>query len=84
MAGIFVPIVFNTPDIFVSIFSTLFYFFCIASCLFSTTKLFKREIFTRTGAFFLVDKPIKHIFMFTPSVGIKHFEVDGKHVFAYF
>ena len=31
-----------------------------------------------------MDKPIKHIFLFTPSVGGKHFEVDEKHVFAYF
>ena len=31
-----------------------------------------------------MDKPIKHIFVFTPSVGVKHFEVDEKHVFAYF
>jgi hypothetical protein len=23
-----------------------------------------------------VDKPIKHIFVFTPSVGVKHFELD--------
>ena len=27
-----------------------------------------------------MDKPIKHIFVFTPSVGVKHFEVDEKHV----
>jgi hypothetical protein len=32
----------------------------------------------------LVGKPIKYIFVFTPSVGVKHFEVDKKHVFAYF
>jgi hypothetical protein len=23
-----------------------------------------------------------NFFVFTPSVGVKHFEVDGKHVFA--
>ena len=30
------------------------------------------------------EKPIKHIFVFTPSVGVKHFWVDlnGKHVFV--
>ena len=29
-------------------------------------------------------KPIKHVFVFTPSVGVKHFRVDldGRHVFA--
>ena len=29
-------------------------------------------------------KPIKHVFMFTPSVRVKHFLVDlnGKHVLA--
>ena len=30
------------------------------------------------------EKPIKQVFVFTPSVGVKHFWVDfnGKHVFA--
>ena len=29
-------------------------------------------------------KPIKHVFVFTPSVGVKYFWVDlgGRHVFA--
>ena len=29
-------------------------------------------------------KPIKHVFVFTPSVGVKHFSVDqdGRHVSA--
>ena len=29
-------------------------------------------------------KPIKHVFVFTPSVGVKHFwvDLDGRHVFA--
>ena len=29
-------------------------------------------------------KPNKHVFVFTPSVGIKHFwvDLDGRHVFA--
>ena len=29
-------------------------------------------------------KPIKHVFVFTPSVGVEYFWVDlnGKHVFA--
>ena len=44
-----------------------------------------REISTRTWSIYLVDeKPNKHIFVFTPSVGVEHFLVglDGKHVFA--
>ena len=44
-----------------------------------------REISTRTYSIYLVDgKPIKHVFVFTPSVGVEHFWVDlnGKHVFA--
>jgi hypothetical protein len=44
-----------------------------------------REISTRTWSIYLVDKkPIKHDFMFTPSVGVKHFWVDpdGRHIFA--
>ena len=42
-----------------------------------------REISTRTWSIYLVDeKPIKHIFVFTPSVGVKHFwvDLDGRHV----
>ena len=36
-----------------------------------------REISTRTWSIYLVDgKPNKHVFMFTPSVGVKHFWVD--------
>jgi hypothetical protein len=34
----------------------------------------------------LVDKkPNKHVFVFTPSVGIKHFlvDLDERHVFVY-
>ena len=29
-------------------------------------------------------KPIKHVFMFTPIVGVEHFlvDLDGNHVFA--
>ena len=29
-------------------------------------------------------KPIEHVFVFTPSVGVKHFwvDLDGRHVFA--
>ena len=44
-----------------------------------------REISTRTYSTYLVDgKPIKHVFVFTPSVGVKNFWVglDGRHVFA--
>ena len=44
-----------------------------------------REISIRTWSIYLVDKkPIKHVFVFTPSVGIKHFwvDLDGRYVFA--
>ena len=44
-----------------------------------------REISTRTLSIYLIDrKPIKHVFVFTPSVGVKHFwvDLDGRHVFA--
>ena len=57
--------------------------FCIAPCLFSATKLW--EIATRTWNIYLVDgKPIKHVFLFTPSVGLEQFwvDLDGRHVFA--
>ena len=46
-------------------------------------KLF-REIATRTWSIYLVDgKPNKHVFGFTPSVGVEHFwvDLDGRHVF---
>ena len=36
-----------------------------------------REISIRTQSIYLVDgKPIKHVFVFTPSVGVKYFWVD--------
>jgi hypothetical protein len=57
--------------------------FCIAPYLFSAIKLW--EIVTRTWSIYLVDeKPNKHVFVFTPSVGVEHFWVDlnGKHVFT--
>ena len=44
-----------------------------------------REISTRTWSIYLVDgKPIKHVFVFTPSVGVEYFwvDLDEKHVFA--
>ena len=30
------------------------------------------------------EKPIKHVFVFTASVGVKHFweDLDGRHVFV--
>ena len=43
------------------------------------------EIATKTWSIYLVDgKPIKHVFVFTPSEGVEHFRVDldGRHVFA--
>jgi hypothetical protein len=63
------------------IFWTLFFFsllflwitFCIAPCLFSATKLWERYQ-QELGAFiWWMEKPIKHIFVFTPSVGVKYF-----------
>ena len=57
--------------------------FCIAPCLFSTTKLLRDS-----------NKNLEHLyggwktyhacFVFTPRVGIEHFwvDLDGKHVFA--
>jgi hypothetical protein len=73
-----------------SIFSQLFFSFlmnnfCIALCLFSAIKLW--EISIRIWSIYLVEeKPNKHVFVFTPSVGVEHFWVvlDGRHVFAYF
>ena len=44
-----------------------------------------REIATRTWSIYLVDeKTIKHVFVFTPSVGVEYFwvDLDGRHVFA--
>ena len=36
-----------------------------------------QEIATKTWNIYLMDeKPIKHVFVFTPSVGVKHFWVD--------
>ena len=89
-AGIRVPIVLNISDTFISIFSHHHFFsflsffmnnFCIALCLLSATKLW--EIATRTWSIYLVDgKPNKHVFGFTPSVGVEHFwvDLDGRHI----
>ena len=44
-----------------------------------------REISTRTLSIYLVDKkPNNHVFVFTPSVGVKYFwvDLDERHVFA--
>ena len=44
-----------------------------------------REIATRTLSIYLVDgKPIKHVFVFTPSVRVKYFwvDLDERHVFV--
>ena len=43
-----------------------------------------RETSTRTWSIYFEWKPSKHVFMFTPSVGIEQFWVDlnGRHVFA--
>ena len=42
-----------------------------------------REISIRTWSIYLADgKPNKHVFGFTPSVGVEHFwmDLDGRHV----
>ena len=88
MAGIYVPTVFNTPDIFVSFFSTFFSSFFSFFLLHSPMSLFCNKTFQERysqelGAFIWWN-PNKHVFVFTPSVGVKHFEVDEKHIFAYF
>ena len=61
-----------------SIFFNSFFFmnnFCIAHASFLQQNFW--EIATRTWSIYLVDgKPIKHVFVFTPSVGGKHFSVD--------
>ena len=44
-----------------------------------------RDTLQELGAFiWWMKKPIKHVFLFTPSVGVKHFwvDLDGRHVFA--
>ena len=46
--------------------------------LFLQLKLFKRDI-TRTWSIY----PMKLIFVSIPSLGVEHFWVEGKHVFAY-
>ena len=46
--------------------------------LFLQLKL-SREIFARTWSIY----SNKHIFVSIPNVGVEHFWVDGKHVFAY-
>jgi hypothetical protein len=51
---------------------------CIAHASFSAIETFQ-ETFTRTWSIY----PNKYIFVSIPSVGVEHFWVDGKHVFAY-
>ena len=60
-----------------SIFFNSFFLnnFCLAHTSFLRQNFI--EIATRTWSIYLVDeKPIKHVFVFTPSVGVKHFWVD--------
>jgi hypothetical protein len=57
--------------------------FCIAHA--SSQQQNFREIATRTWSIYLVDKKlIKHVFMFTPCVGIEYFwvDLDRRHVFC--
>ena len=81
-AGIRVPIVFNISDTcpFFQYFSLSFMNNSLHSpCLFFCNWNFSRETFTRTWSIY----PIKHIFVYILSVGVEHFWVDEKHVFAY-
>ena len=63
-----------------SIFSSSFFFhffmniFCIAPCLFYATKLLRDS--NKNLEHLFGGYPIKNIFVFTPSVGVKHFWVD--------
>jgi hypothetical protein len=66
----------------VHFFSTLFLLFfftnnfCIALCLFSVTKLCERYQQELGAHIWWMGRPIKHIFVFTPSVGVERFWVD--------
>ena len=69
----------------VHFFSFFFSFsnFCIAPCHFAATKLL-REISKRAWSIYFEWEPNKHIFVFTPSVGVEHFWVDlnRRHISA--
>jgi hypothetical protein len=56
------------------------FYFCITHVSFYNKIL--REILSRTQSIYF-DKPNKHIFLPSPSVGVEHFGMDKKHVFAY-
>ena len=48
--------------------------FCIAPCLFSATKLLRDS--NKNLEHLFDGYPIKHVFVSTPTVGVKHFWVD--------
>jgi hypothetical protein len=52
--------------------------FCIAHASPSAIKTFQESHLQEHGAFILN----KHIFVSISSIGVEHFYVDGKHVFA--
>ena len=68
-----------------SIFSIHFFLFLFMNNFFHSPWLsfcnwnFSRETFTRTWSIY----PNKLIFVSIPNVGLEHFWVDRKHVFAY-
>ena len=66
-----------------SIFSILFFSFmnnfCIAHASFSAIETFQKRHLQELGAFILSNL----FFVSIPSIGVEHFWVDGKHVFAY-
>ena len=49
--------------------------FCIAPCLFSATELCERYQQELGALIWWMEKPNKHVFVLTPSVGVKHFGV---------
>ena len=58
--------------------------FCIAYISFLQQN-FERDVNKNFRAFiWWMEKPIKHVFVFTHNVGVKYFwvDLDGRHVFA--
>ena len=71
----------------VHFFSSLFFLFLWINFVSPRVSFLQqnfREIATRTWSIYFEWKPIKHVFVFTPSVGVEHFLVDlnRRHVFA--
>ena len=56
--------------------------FCIAPCVFSAAKLLRDN--NKNLEHLFDEKPIKHVFGVSPSVGVENFcvDLDGMHVFV--